>query len=61
MFEHLKVNSVTIAGTAGGTLLSIVTHVGEEIMRTALLAGIGAVVSFFVSFCLQRLVQRWKK
>lgn len=61
MLEHLKVRNGTIAGTAGGTLLSIVTYVGEEITRTAVLAAIGAIVSFTVSFCLQQLVRRWKK
>ena len=61
MFQYFKAHNGTIAGTAGGTLLSIVTHMGEEALKTVLLAAIGATVSFAVSFCLQRLVKRWRK
>ncbi len=61
MLAYFKVHNGTIAGTAGGTLLSIVTHVGDEAIKTVVLAAIGAAVSFTVSFCLQQLVKRWRK
>jgi hypothetical protein len=61
MFEHLRVRYDTIAGTAGGTLLSIVSHIGEEALKTGLLAAIGAAVSFTVSYCLQRFLKHWKR
>ncbi|GGC47893.1 hypothetical protein GCM10011386_45040 [Parapedobacter defluvii] len=46
-------------GTTGGTLLSIVGQLGvHDMLRTALLAAIGAVVSFTVTWLLQRLWRR---
>ena len=46
-------------GTGGGTLLSVVSQLGmHDIIRTAVLAAIGAVVSFAVSWVLQRLNKR---
>ncbi len=49
------------AGTAGGTLLTIVANLKEDAIRTAILAAIGAAVSFTVSFCLQWVVKRLRK
>jgi hypothetical protein len=43
------------AGTTGGTLLSIIGQLGLlDVVKTAVLAAIGAVVSFAVSWALQR-------
>ena len=43
-------NSDTAAGTAGGTLLGIILHInGEDVVKTIVLAAIGAVISFGVS------------
>ena len=40
-------HSGTVAGTAGGTLLAIFSNIhSEDIMKTAVLALIGATVSF---------------
>lgn len=40
----------TVAGTAGGTLLTIFANIhSEDIVKTALLACIGAIVSFMIS------------
>jgi hypothetical protein len=61
MLDYCKTHCGTIVGTAGGTLLSIVTHLGGELIRTAASAAIGAFVSFVVSFCLQAIVKHWKK
>ena len=48
--------------TAGGTLLSVITniHIGD-IGKTALLAAIGAIVSFFVSLLLKVLLKRFQR
>ncbi|RPD45538.1 hypothetical protein [Paracnuella aquatica] len=49
----------TRAGTAGGTLLVLLLQLSSgELIKTAVLAGVGAAVSFAVSFALQRLVRR---
>lgn len=49
------------AGTCGGLLLGIYpTLMIGDIVRTAVLAIVGAIVSFFVSLLLARLVKRKK-
>ncbi len=51
----------TKAGTLGGTFLTIIVNIkGEDVLKTIVLAGIGAVVSFFVSITLQYLTKRKK-
>ena len=56
-------NHYTIkAGTIGGTLAGILVNIsGADILRTVILAGIGAAVSFTVSLLLKSVLQRWKK
>ena len=55
----MKTNQQLGIGTTGGTLLSIVGQLCvHDILRTALLAAIGAVVSFTVTWLLQRLWRR---
>ena len=52
----------TKAGTAGGTLLTILFNItSEDVIKTAILAVIGAVVSFSVTVLLKFLVKRFKK
>ena len=46
------------AGTVGGTLTVLLTLSPGVVMETALLAAIGAVVSYSVSMALKAL-QRW--
>lgn len=49
----------TRAGTIGGTLLVLLLHItSEEVFKTALLAAVGASVSFFVSYALNRIIKR---
>ena len=49
----------TMAGTAGGTMLVILLHIGgEEILKTVILASIGAVVSFSVSMLLKWMIRK---
>ncbi|HEY3405368.1 MAG TPA: hypothetical protein VGK59_18410 [Ohtaekwangia sp.] len=52
---QIQSHSGTAAGTVGGTLLSVITTIqGEDMLRTAVMALIGAVVSFTAS-----LFMRW--
>jgi len=45
--------------TGGGTLLSALGNLDvHDLLKTAVLAGLGALVSFFVSWSLQRLLRR---
>ncbi|NLZ46798.1 MAG: hypothetical protein GX896_08925 [Clostridiales bacterium] len=49
------------AGTFGGILLSVFSNLFlEDIVRTAVLAGVGAIVSFVVSVGLKFLIKRFK-
>ncbi|PPK99136.1 hypothetical protein [Parapedobacter indicus] len=55
----MKASQQVGIGTTGGTLLSVIGQLGlHDMLRTALLAAIGAVVSFAVTWLLQRLWQR---
>lgn len=52
-------NATRCLGTSGGTLLSVVAQLGmHDMVRTAVLAAIGAVVSFAVTLLLQRLKRK---
>jgi hypothetical protein len=52
----------TLAGTAGGTLLSIWASIqGEDVVKTMLLACIGATTSFFISLLMKELVRRLRR
>ena len=49
-------------GTAGGTLLTIIVNIkGEDILKTMILATVGAVISFAVSLLLKVLMKKWKQ
>jgi len=55
-------NNPTLAGTAGGTFLSIVPNIqSEDIVRTVILATVGAVVSYAISLLLKSLNKKHKK
>jgi mannitol-specific phosphotransferase system IIBC component len=55
-------DNTTKAGTAAGTLLSIFANINsEDLIETAVLAGVGAVVSFAVTLLLKLLAKRVKK
>ena len=52
-------NAQLSAGTGGGTLLSVLAQLGmHDMVKTAALAAIGAVVSFAVTWALQRWSRR---
>lgn len=47
------------AGTVGGTLLVLLLQLSAtELLKTAILAGIGAAVSFLVSLSLKYIISR---
>lgn len=55
-------DNTTKAGTAGGTLLTIFANINsEDILKTVVLAAVGAVVSFAVTLLLKLLAKRIKK
>lgn len=50
----------TMAGTTGGTLLVLLVKISySEIAQTAMLAALGATVSFGVSVVLKKLAKRF--
>lgn len=52
----------TKAGTAGGTLLVIFLNIrSEDVIKTSVLAAIGAVVSFAVTLLLKFMIKRLRK
>ncbi len=54
----MKITPLSI-GMGGGTLLSVLAQLGtHDVLKTAVLAAIGATVSFFVTLLLQRLARR---
>ena len=49
----------TTIGTIGGTVLTVAVNIqAQDIIKTAILAAIGAVVSFVVSVVLKSLVKK---
>ena len=62
MSTHNNIESGTILGTVSGTVLTVAVNVGSsDIIKTVVLAGLGAVVSFSVSLLLKWLVKKIKK
>ncbi|WP_417978049.1 hypothetical protein [Flavobacterium sp. ZB4P13] len=52
----------TLMGTAGGTFLSVVPNLAsEDVLKTVLLAAIGAIVSFGISMALKFILKKHKK
>ena len=52
----------TKAGTVGGTLLTILVNINSaDLLKTVILAALGAVVSFSVTLLLKVLIKRFKK
>lgn len=56
-FDH-----TTKIGTAGGTLLSIFANINSaDVFKTAILAAVGAIVSFTITIFLKAIIKRLKK
>lgn len=52
----------TLFGTATGTVLTIIVNISsQDVLKTAVLAMVGAVVSFCVSYSLKWIVKKLKK
>jgi len=52
----------TLMGTAGGTFLSVMPNLhSEDVIKTVVLASVGAVVSFIVSLALKYLIKKHKR
>jgi len=55
-------DNTTIIGTVSGTILSVVAMFDAgDIIKTVIMATIGAVVSFLVSRGLKWIWEKWKK
>jgi hypothetical protein len=49
-------------GTAGGTFLSVVPNLhSEDVLKTVLLAAVGAIVSFGISMVLKFIIKKYRK
>lgn len=49
-------------GTAGGTFLSVLPNIqSADVLKTVLLAAIGAIVSFTISLVLKSIIKKHKK
>jgi hypothetical protein len=49
-------------GTAGGTFLSVLPNLhSEDVLKTVVLASVGAIVSFIISLALKYLIKKHKK
>ena len=49
-------------GTGGGTLLSLLSQLGmHDVVKTTILAALGAAVSFVVTLILQRIFRRKRR
>jgi len=52
----------TAIGTAGGTFLSVLPNLhSEDVLKTVILASVGAIVSFSISLALKFLIKKHKK
>ena len=52
----------TVIGTAGGTFLSVFPNLNsEDVLKTVILATLGAIVSFIISMILKYFIRKHKK
>lgn len=59
---EMESSNSTLFGTAGGTFLSIVPNLhSEDVLKTVVLAAVGALVSFVLSMTLKFFVKKHKK
>jgi hypothetical protein len=62
MNDHIHLDGNIRAGTIGGTFLVVLFNLFmHDVFRSALLAFVGATVSFFVSFALKYVMNRFRK
>jgi hypothetical protein len=59
---QMQSSNSTLFGTAGGTFLSVLPNLhSEDVVKTVLLAVIGAIVSFVLSMTLKFIVKKYRK
>jgi len=57
----MQSSSYLKTGTAGGTLVIILANISSsDLLKTALLAAVGAMVSFLVSYLFKRIFEKRK-
>jgi hypothetical protein len=62
LFMKQMFDSTTKMGTAGGTLLTIFANIStEDISKTIVLAGVGAIVSFGVTLLLKVILKKFRR
>jgi len=62
MASHQHIENGTILGTVCGTVLTVLVNIGSsDIIKTVVLAALGAVVSFSVPLLMKWLVKRLNK
>jgi mannitol-specific phosphotransferase system IIBC component len=62
MSTHHNIESGTILGTVSGTVLTVLVNIGSsDVLKTVVLAALGAVVSFSMSLLLKWLLKKFKK
>lgn len=62
MATHNNIESGTILGTVSGTVLTVAVNIGSsDVIKTVVLAALGAVVSFGVSVFLKWIVKKLKR
>lgn len=55
-------NGVVFIGTVGGTLSGLCNAIsGHDVLQTAVYSSVGAVVSFMVSYLLNRIIRKRDK
>ncbi|SEB01597.1 hypothetical protein SAMN05443667_11565 [Flavobacterium gillisiae] len=58
----MQSSNSALVGTAGGTFLSILPNLqSEDVVKTVILATLGAIVSFTISIILKFLIRKHKK
>jgi len=61
MSDQTHIASAKI-GTAGGFITVLLAHITTtDILKTAVMATIGTVISFFISALLKYCINRWRK
>ena len=61
MSTHNNIESGTILGTVSGTVLTVAVNIGSsDVLKTVVLAALGAVVSFSVSLLLKWIAKKVK-
>jgi len=62
ILREMTASNPTLMGTAGGTFLSVVPNLNsDDVLKTVLLAAVGAIVSFGISMVLKFVIKKYKE